>query len=207
MKKLLLIIITFFIAGSLTAQKNKLRFGLKAGTNIGKIYLSPVRQNRTELNGIGIIAGGFVQMPISKKMKLQIESLYNLHNSTIKFNPSPTDFFKTDLSLHQISVPVQLCYFIIPNITLNVGVSANYNFYLQQKAFSEYGYAVKFNITDEIKKFSPGFLAGIIFNVNNKFSVEARYNSLLNSFYKKQSLEDQNKYYLGYAQVALGYHF
>ena len=109
MKQTLLLIIITIITSEAIAQKESVTYGIKAGLNIGKIAFSPPLQNRTEYYGIGLVAGGIIKIPVLKKTKLQVEPLYNLHRSSLKFNPSSGgDVNAINLSLHQISLPVQL---------------------------------------------------------------------------------------------------
>jgi len=86
-------------------------------------------------------------MRILKKLKLQIEPLYILNNSSLKFNPSSSaDVSEADLTLHQISIPIQLSYSIIPSVSVNAGVSGNYNFYFSQKVMRDFGTNPSFKI-------------------------------------------------------------
>ncbi len=207
MKQTLLLIVITIITSEAIAQKESVNYGIKAGLNIGKIAILPPLQNRTEYYGIGLVAGGIINIPIFKKTKLQVEPLYNLHRSSLKFNPSSGgDVNAIDLSLHQISLPVQLSYSIIPSVSVNAGASANYNFYFSQKVMRDFGTNPSFNISDEIVKFQSGFLGGITFYANS-FFIDARYNRMLSNLYKKRSTDDQTEYHLGFFQLSLGYKF
>ena len=201
--KLLLIFITIITNGAI-AQKESVNYGIKAGLNVGKIAIFPPLQNRTEYYGTGLVAGGFIKIPILKKTKLQIETLYNLHRSSLKFTGG--DVNAIDLSLHQISLPVQLSYSIIPSVSVNAGVSGNYNFYFSQKVMRDFGTNPSFNITDEIVKFQSGLLGSVTFYSKNIF-IDARYNRMLGNLFKQQSEYDQTEYHLGNFQLSLGYRF
>jgi Outer membrane protein beta-barrel domain len=203
---LLLFAITIITTGAI-AQGKSVNYGLKVGFNIGKIGISPPLQNRTEHYGAGLVAGGLTRIPILKKIKIQTEALYHLHNSSLKFNPSSGgDVNEIDLSLHQISLPVQLSYSIIPNVSLNAGVSANYNFYFSQKVMRDFGTNPSFNISDEIVNFQSGVLGGITIYASS-FIIDARYNRMTGSIYNKRSTDDPTEYHLGFFQLSLGYRF
>jgi hypothetical protein len=206
MKQFFLFILTFLITKNIIAQNNRLRYGIKTGISIGKISIWPPLQNRTESYGAGIVAGGMIQVPILKKMKVQIEPLYNLHHSSLTFNPASAAN-AIDLSLHQVSVPVQLCYFIAPNLSINAGGSANYSFYFTQNVTMTNGGNPTFNITDEIIKFQPGILGGITYYATDNFFVDLRYNRMLNNLYKKTRTDDPTEYHLGFFQLTIGYRF
>jgi len=207
MKQTLLLIIITIITSEAIAQRESVNYGIKAGLNIGKIAIFPPMQNRTEYYGIGLVAGGIIKIPILKKTKLQVEPLYNLHRSSLKFNPSSGgDVNAINLSLHQISLPVQLSYSIIPSVSVNAGASANYNFYFSQKVMRDFGTNPSFNISDEIVKFQPGVLGSITFYANS-FFIDARYNRMLNNLYKKRSTDDPTEYHLGFFQLSFGYKF
>lgn len=207
MKQILLLIVINIITSEAIAQKEPVTYGIKAGLTIGQIAIAPPLQNRTEHYGTGFVAGGIVKIPILKRTNLQVEPLYNLHKSSLEFNPSSGgDVSAIDLSLHQISLPVQLSYSITPGISVNAGASGNYNFYFSQKVTRDFGTNPSFNISDEIVKFQPGALGGITF-YENSFFIDARYNRMLTNLYKKRSTDDQTEYHLGFFQLSLGYKF
>jgi hypothetical protein len=118
---------------------------------------------------------------------------------------------KTDLSLHQVSIPVQMGYFIRHNVSVNAGVSVNYNFYFVQKvtldnwASPETYYT--FNITEEITKFQPGALGGITFYATDNVFIDGRYHRMLTNSYKRPTGDNWTEYQHGFFQVALGYRF
>jgi len=206
MKKILQIIIALLIVKQSTAQTKFFSYGIKAGLSVGKIAILPPLQNRSEHYGVGFVAGGVTQFAIAKKLKIQIEPLYILNNSSLKFNPSPGDVNEIDLSLHQISLPVQISYSIIPTVSLNAGVSGNYNFYFSQKVMRDFGANPSFNITDEIVKFQSGLLGGVTFYSKNIF-IDARYNRMLGNLFIQQSEYDQTEYHLVNFQLSVGYRF
>ena len=214
MKKIFFSISVFLITQNIFAQNNVFGYGLKAGISVGKIEMLPPLENRTEHYGLGIVAGGSVQIPIHKKFKIQIESLYNLHLFSNEFKNTDlyTDAKKIDLSLHQVSVPVWLGYFIVPKWSINAGVSANYNFYFKEKASLDYGaspntFYPTFNITDQITKFQPGVLAGTTFYVTDNISIDSRYHRMLTNSYKRPPGDNWTEYHHGFFQIALGYKF
>lgn len=205
MKKILIIFIASLITKNSIAQAKVFNYGIKAGISAGKIAILPPLQNRTEHYGIGFVAGGMVQMQILKDVKIQIESLYNLHKSSLKFNPA-INAKAIDLSLHNVSIPLLLSYSVIPNLSINAGALCNYNFYFFQNVSMDSGGNPGFNITGEISKFQPGLLGGITFNVNNIF-VDGRYNRMLGNLYKQKSSDDKTEYHPGNFQLSLGYRF
>ena len=205
MKNIFLFFSIFFISKNIQAQNNQLHYGIKTGLDIGKIAIVPPSQNRTEHYGAGIVVGGIIQIPIHKKMKVQIEPLYNLHHSSLKFNPS-SGTNRIDLSLHQVSLPIQFCYFISHNLSVNTGGSVNYNFHLDQKATFDIGDRT-FNITDEIIKFQPGLLGGITFYATSNIYIDVRYNQMLTNLYKITRTDDPTEYHLGFFQISWGYKF
>ena len=205
MKTIWVIFIVLLIAKNSIAQTKEFKYGIKAGISTGKIAISPPLQNRTEHYGVGLVAGGIVQMRILKDMQIQVEPLYNLHKSLLKFNPA-INAKAIDLSLHNVSLPVLLSYSVIPNLSVNLGASCNYNFYFFQNVTMDLGGNPGFNITDEIVKFQSGLLGGITFYRKNIF-IDTRYNRMLGNLYKKQSSDDQTEYHLGNFQLSLGYRF
>jgi hypothetical protein len=206
MKKLFFFFLVLLLTQSIWAQNNRLRYSLKAGISVGKIAIRPPLQNRTEHYRMGVAGGGVVEIPVQQKLNVQIEALYHLHRSSLKFDPY-TDAKAFDLTLHQLSLPVQVGYFITPKWNIHAGGSANYNFYCTNKVTVEFGAHPTLNITDEITRFQPGVLGGITFYASNNALVEGRYHRMLTNAYKRPTGDNRTEYHLGFFQVAFGYGF
>lgn len=205
MRKPLLLISIILFTKNVWAQQNRFRYGIKIGADISRIEILPPLRNRTESYGTGIVAGGVIQVTIQKKLKIQIEPLYNFHTSTLKFNPN-NGVNQIDLSLYQVSLPVQLSYFVFPDLGINAGGSVNYNFYLEQKVYDNYG-TLTFNITSEIVNWQAGVLGGLSFYATEHVCFDVRYHRMLTNLYHKTRADDPTEYRLGFFQVSLGYRF
>lgn len=202
MKQVFIILSAIFITKATVAQKKVFSFGMKAGANISKVAILPLLPNRTEQYGVGIHAGGVMQMQLIDKLILQVEPLYNLQHTLLKFNPS-TNASEINLTLHQISLPVLFSYALYQGIGVNAGLSANYNLYFNQRVTMDIGGDRDFNITDEIVRFQPGITGGVSYALK-RVIIDARYNRMLNNLYKKRAPGDMTEYHLGTFQLSVG---
>ena len=101
---------------SITAQENKIRFGVKAGLNISNQNIDNPIFSGTLDNKLRFHAGGLVEIPFSKSFSLQLELLYS-HQGYRDDN----GIAKQTTFLHYINIPVLVNYSIIDNLKIQAG--------------------------------------------------------------------------------------
>lgn len=205
MKHLLFITSMLFSVATTYAQKKPVRFGLKAGLEIGRLNISPPLATREIRADIGFVAGGIIEIPVKERWSIRVEPLFNEHSSTSYFKGSNTE--KIENTLFQLSLPVQAGYKIFPDLTLLAGVSANYNFRLESKAYFDIYADRTFDETETIVPFQPGVLGGFSYNATRHIFVEGRYHRMITNTYKEKPGEASYHYQLSFAQVTMGYRF
>jgi len=156
MKKL--IILAFLIVGSLSANAQLLRFGIKAGPNFsdmdGKDYDSKTRT--------GFHFGAVVEIKASPNFSIQPELLYSMQGSKVKVSNLKDE----NINYDYVTVPVVLKYYILSDLlSLEAG---------PQFAFLVNDNANKFNLGDS-NTFDFSVLGGLGIDITKHIFGQARY--------------------------------
>ncbi len=195
-------------------ERSPLRFGVKAGGNLSHLGLSdnsafPGNKNAF---GFGAYGGGLLEIsgPAGSKFKGQMEALYSYHNAKQQYNNNLVKVTaKTNLS--QISVPLMVKYFIIPQFSINAGGSVNFNVASRTKTEStSEGNTITTSFDnksdlDRLQTVQVGALAGVTYYIHKGFFVDARYNYYFGSMFKKE--QNDPSYRLSAVQLGVGYKF
>lgn len=191
---------------SRTAKEHRspLRFGVKAGGNLSRMGISdaPLLSDIKSSFGFGAFAGGLLEIsgPAGSKLKGQIEALYSFHNVKNTFTLlGESQEMKT--TIHQITVPVMVRYFPIPELSFNAGASVNFNLASDFKVDG-----VKYGNDDNLQTVQVGVLAGATYYIYKGFFVDARYNYYFGSVMKRDNDTDP-AYRLSAIQLGVGYKF
>lgn len=96
------LIIALLVSSSLMAQKKKWgHFGLKFGSNFSTIKVKDAANTDSKYR-TGLVAGAFVQIPLSSKFSIQPEFLYSSMGGNIEVNSN----VKNNYRLNYFSIPV-----------------------------------------------------------------------------------------------------
>ena len=195
-----------------TIGRSPLRVGIKAGGNLSMASFSADGYSDIKNKfGFGFYGGGLLELsgPAGSKWKGQLEALFNYHNFKNEYAggiPMGTVSYKTNLA--QISVPVMVKYFIIPQLSVNAGASVNFNLASKTKFTSPLtgGEVTNDNKDlDMLNTLQIGALAGATYYIYKGFFVDARYNYYFGSVFKNDN--DAPTYRLSAIQLGIGYKF
>ncbi|PSK94509.1 outer membrane beta-barrel protein [Taibaiella chishuiensis] len=197
-------------------ERSPLRFGVKAGGNLSHIGLSdnsafPGNKNAF---GFGAYGGGLLEIsgPAGSKFKGQVEALFSYHNAKQKYTNSNLVKMTAKTDLAQISVPIMIKYFVIPQLSFNAGGSVNFNVASRTKTESvSEGNTVTTTINnksdiDRLQTVQVGALVGATYYIHKGFFVDARYNYYFGSMFKEIKNNDPS-YRLSAIQLGVGYKF
>lgn len=214
MKKLMILLLLATTTVTFAQSRSPLRFGLKAGGNISHLSATDDAFGLNQKNsfGLGIYGGGLLEIsgPAGSKFKGQVEALFNWHN--FKNESSITGIKNTyKTSLSQISVPVMLKYFVIPELSINAGASVNFNVAAKTNIETDVlGSVTKstldYNDLDKLQTIQVGALVGATYYIYKGFFVDARYNYYFGSMLKKDKSSDPS-YRISALQIGVGYKF
>lgn len=209
MKKLLLIAGACLLSLAAFSQTS-LRFGIKAG---GNVNFSKIDIQNLSINGdarFGFFGGALMEIsPVTpvNKFKIQLEALYNQANARFKLSDgSVTETEK--MKINQISVPLLAKYFIIPELSVNLGPTFNFNLGGKESLEDTSGVTMSQNIkSSDLNTFQLGLAAGLTYYICKGLFVDARYNPLFGSVNKAAADDAGLKMRFSSIQLGLGYKF
>lgn len=184
MKKLLLLTL-FLTIGTMTANAQGVRFGLKGGANFAKLEGDNVdSDNLTSWYG-----GAFVELNIVPSFSIQPEVLYSSQGAKVDSGD--------DIKLDYINVPVIAKFYVLPDL-------------LALEAGPQFGFLVNDNFEDslngigtqfEAESFDLGLIGGASINITDNFFANARYVLGLTEVSKDAEIKNTT------IQLGLGYRF
>lgn len=196
---------------NLEKKNSKVRFGLKAGVN-----LSNIQDNASGFDynsKVGIVVGGLVQIPISKKLFIQPELLYSMQGSNADI---PEEETKLKMKMDYLNIPIMVKYNVFDRFFVEAGPQIG--FLLSSKIIADYADDAIFDdgLTLDDKEFknnidlSIGIGASYDWTAN--ISTGIRYNIGVSNVYKKgmEILDDDGTYGTsknGVFQFSVGYKF
>ncbi len=156
--------LAFFAQTSIAQIANGLHFGIKAGTNLSNVYDSQTSQFNAD-NKYGLVAGGFVSIPLGTFVGIQPEILFSQKG----FKGSGTllgSTYSFKRTTSYIDIPILLA--LKPFNFLTVLAGPQYSFLLKQKDEFDNsiisGQQEQVFQTDNLRKNTLGLLGGIDLN-------------------------------------------
>src|SRR5690606_8874335 len=219
MKKIACMVTAMALVSSVSFAQSPIRFGVKAGANLSHLNSTPDYANITEQNKFAPgDFGGFlmeVSGPADSKLKGQIESLYNLHRYSNRYDASAFGAnwaeVQQSTTLHRISVPVMAKYFPIPSLSFNAGASVNFNLAAKEEfdhdvVGQEFLTDRNIKEADYLNPVQVGALIGATYYIYKGFFVDARFNYQFGSMTKSKNDNDP-LYRTHDIQLGIGYKF
>jgi len=185
MLKLYFFIVVFLITSF--SAFSQVKFGVKAGGNLSGATFRDIPDNAGFENPtmrLSYHVGGFSIIPVSERLSLLLEVLYNNKG----FEIDQEGFEKANLHLHYINLPVLLNYEIIENLYLGIGPELGYLISAKSK-FDDRTEDVDFLYS---KKFDVGIDAGLEYRFMNFLTVGMRYNYGLTSVTDELQIADND---------------
>jgi opacity protein-like surface antigen len=160
MKKIIFLLVVVFIATTSVAQVSA---GLKAGTSFASVEASAMGVKASTSNRTGLSLGGFVNLSVSEKFKLQPELLYQGMGGSFD-----GEIFKSDY----VNIPVLVQYAVTDNFKIEAG--PQFGILVSSKSAGE-------DIKDNFKSSDFQLLFGTSINVTSKIGIGARYGMSMTS--------------------------
>ncbi len=179
MKKYTFILILSLISISINSQSSKIKFGLKSGINLSKYTPEQYAGNLKLANyqrKVGFYIGGFTNIKVSEKIKIQPELLFFTQGTKQVFeNITLMDSngiylgagdIEEKISESVISLPVVLQYFIINKFNLDGGIQLGYIINRKEKIiknpFNHSLDSINKNNQINYDKFDLGIFSGLL---------------------------------------------
>jgi hypothetical protein len=193
MKKLFLMFaaVLFFAVGAFA----QLSVGAKAGLNLANLAGDDVEDSDMRSS---FHVGGYLNLPISEKLSLQPELLYNSLGAKSSYDDPDFGDVTETLKLNYISLPVMLVY-SFGTVNLQAGPQINFLAAAKYKIEAD-GESYEEDIKDGLKGTDFGFNVGLGANFG-KFNATARYCLGLSSISDEDGADTKNTV----IQLSLGY--
>lgn len=208
MKKLLSLLAVVCLAIPSFAQTT-MSFGIKAG---GNLSFSKIDIGQLSVNGDvspGFYGGALMQVSpgyAENSFKVQLEVLYNQAN--LQYSNDDESAAKVKMKVNQIVVPLLAQYYILPQLSINLGPTFNFN--LGGKASVEdptEGSISEKLTSDDLNLFQIGLAAGLSYDIANGFFIDARYNPVFGQLNKAVEGDLGTKMRVSNVQLGIGYRF
>mgnify|MGYP006118837825 CR=1 FL=1 len=192
MKKNILIILILLVSISINAQTSKMKFGIKSGINMSK-YTPELYVGNSRLadyqGKLGFYIGGYTNIEISEKFKIQPEILFSSQGTKRVFEDiSLTDSngiligtgdIEEKISESVISIPITLQYFINNKFNLEGGIQLGYIINRKQETtknpFDGFLGNNSQNNNTNYDKFDLGFNVGLGYEIFENMRINTRY--------------------------------
>lgn len=149
------------------------KFGVKAGLNLTNLYVDDVKDENVKL---GLNAGIFAKIPVTRGLSIQPELLYTSKGSKLTYdNIFGSGEFR--FNLNYVELPLLAVINIAKNFNLHAGGYASYLVSANIKELKDNGEndeIVDFN-EDNFNRIDYGLVGGLGIDVQN-FTIGARYN-------------------------------
>jgi len=214
MNKTIFFLITFLLATyTIFSQEQKIKFGVKAGLNISKF--TPVRSDFEEFdtfrNKVSFFIGGFSNISLSNRLKLQPEVVFAVQGTGIKtgdftFQESPSDpvinigHYEGVVNDYTLVVPVMTQFYVVKNFFIEAG--PEFNILVDRKEIERKGLDIDVfgpNPDPDFESFNFTIAFGGGFSFNDHLQVNLRYSAGIT--------EVSNSYKTTVLNLGLGYTF
>lgn len=177
-----MIVLTGFL---ITGQENNIKFGVKAGANFSKYSGTLIASDYRRK--LGFYAGGFANIMITEKFKIQPELLFALQGSNfvikdIEIRENQSDIaragdFKTKTTESTISIPLLARYYASKSFYLESGPQLGLIINREEKVIESPTDNPDFNqVTDfDNDIFDLGLAIGAGYALSNHFTLNSRY--------------------------------
>ena len=198
----------FSLSGSVKAQTG-VRFGIKAG---GSLNFSKINLGNLSMNGdsrFGFFGGGLMEISPSSplnKFKVQLEALYSRVNIQIS-GSSDASGGKARVGVNQINLPVLAEYFLLPELSVNLGPTFNFNLNGKAKLVDSAGEVTDAGDLEDYKTVQIGLAAGATYYIHKGFFVDARYTPIFGNLNKDVEGSDGSGIKISAVKVGIGYKF
>lgn len=149
------------------------KFGIKGGINLSNLYVDDVDDENMKL---GINAGFFAKLPLTRGLSIQPELLYSNKGSKLTYNNPLLGNGEYRFNLHYVEVPVLAVINIAKNFNIQVGPYASYLIAANITDLNDNGTVNEVSDLDaeSFNRFDWGLTGGLGIDIGN-FTIGGRY--------------------------------
>lgn len=219
MKKFIIALMCMIVAGgaAMAQPKKSFTFGPKVGVDYTHFWGKDVIYHGGQLN---YQAGLFAEYCFNEKFSIAPEVVFAAQGGAYKLESSHAvgvpatpslkmggDYSPINIKytyyLNYINIPVMFKYYVIPQLSIDLGPQLGINIYSKLKEDND-GSKATFDLKDDTQTIDVGVGLGATYNITPEVFVQGRYTMGMTSVFKK-SYSDKPKN--GNAQIAIGYRF
>lgn len=165
------------------------KFGIKAGINLSNLYVDEVEDENMKL---GLNAGFYAKLPITRGFSLQPELIYSNKGAKLRYDNFVLGEGEYRFNLHYVELPVMAVINVLPNFNIHAGPYVSFLAGADIKDMNDDGSIenVRDLNADNFNRFDFGVTAGLGFDIQN-ITLGARYNYGLTEIGKSGSLSGQ----------------
>jgi len=165
------------------------KFGIKAGINLSNLYVDEVEDENMKL---GLNAGFYAKLPITRGFSLQPELIYSNKGAKLRYDNFVLGEGEYRFNLHYVELPVMAVINVLPNFNIHAGPYVSFLAGADIKDMNDDGSIenVRDLNADNFNRFDFGVSAGLGFDIQN-ITLGARYNYGLTEIGKSGSLSGQ----------------
>lgn len=196
MKKIFTMAALIAIGFGANAQQ-EVKYGPKAGVNFATLSNTDNSKMLT-----GFYVGAVAEIKFNDKFSVQPELVYSAQGVKQEFSETfmnVTMSYKNTIKVDYINIPILAKYYIVDGFSVEAG--PQFGFLVKGESKSDEG---KEDIKKNLKSFDFGIGAGLAYDLENGFFVNARYNFGLSDVDKEKEGKSKNN---GVIQVGVGYKF
>lgn len=180
--KTIFLLLTTLLSLSVFAQEQQTsaestltpKFGIKAGLNFTNLYIDDIDDERMKL---GINAGVYAKIPISKGVSFQPELLYYNKGTRASYDNVVLGTGEYRFNLHYLELPLLFSFNVAKNFNIHAGGYAAYLLGADIKDVNKDGTIQEIDNlnADNFNRFDAGLVGGLGFDIQN-VTIGARYN-------------------------------
>lgn len=195
-------------------KRSPLRLGFKAGSNTTFLsQIDPMIEASSRNITSGFYGGGLLEIsgPAGSKLKGQAEALYQYHKVSRDYNHS-LGSSKSVFELQQISIPILMKYFVLPQLSLNAGAAVNFNISAINTRTSNpltgpsVSYKVNYKEINALESLQVNALIGATYYIHKGLFADVRFNPYFGSVTRSSPLMERY-HKISTLQIGLGYKF
>lgn len=180
--KTLLLSLTVLLSLNVFAQEQQTsaessltpKFGIKVGPNFTNLYIDDINDERMK---VGINAGFYAKIPISKGVSFQPELLYSNKGTRANYDNFVLGEGEYRFNLHYLELPLLFSFNVAKNFNIHAGGYAAYLLGADIKDVNKDGTIQEIDNlnADNFNRFDAGLVGGLGFDIQN-VTIGARYN-------------------------------
>ena len=179
MKHLYIAFITILSLTNLNAQKRKIRFGERAGLNISSINFDDSDDFGEVESRTGFHIGGFLEIPISKKLSIQPEIIFSTQGFVIperEIFDVVTPLSELKNNYDYLNIPIIVKFYVYEGFSIQAGPQFSFLTSAEQESTNDFTGTISQDVSEFINNVDFGLNFGLGYQLGFGLFIDIRYN-------------------------------